>query len=167
VLTTNNLCRKLFLPQAGSVEIAFGLNRSALRRRHVARYAARFELRLTEIDSGEAHELLDETLALGSDFRQRRTVSLEPFALRHVELCVATEALGPAATRALDGPAVGTADRLPEQATEPFAYWSNPIVTTADTPIAVSTGAETSIEGLTDEEIEVRMEHLRALGYVD
>ena len=75
---------------------------------------------------------------------------LAPWEYRKVELCVETVALGSAAG----------------QATGDLAFWASPAIASR-VMVATSAEGDAGLEGLTPEEVEARLEHLRAMGYVN
>jgi hypothetical protein len=114
-------------------------------------YAARFSMLLTIRGGGTPSELFADRVDVKDANRWRRqTLSLDDFALEWVELCIATEALGSAHT----------------EATEAFAFWSNPRITLGGQKYPTA-GQKDIDDDLTEEEIEARRAHLRALGYVE
>lgn len=139
-LADGDACRKVMLPSSPSVEVAYGLERKRLHDAGRDVYSARFAMRV-EAD-GETAELFTEAVDLSRSVHRKRTVALDPWALRWVRLCVETEE---------DDGGGG------------FAYWTNPQITSADDV----RWEEEAPDDLTEEEQRVRREHLEALGYVD
>ena len=77
-------------------------------------------------------------------------MDLSEYGHRTVRLCVESKAVG-----ILDG-----------EPTEEFVYWANPRIRAAN-DVRNRADAEDEIDDLTPEELEVRLEHLKALGYVE
>ncbi len=154
VLQDNRACRRLLLPAEPRLQLAFGLRPAAggstaprSESGHGMRHPAIRFAAVLEPDQGRPVSLFADTLTPADAGPRRRSFDLAEHALEWVELCVETTA----------SPALG--------ATEPFAYWLTP---------AISSGGGAGVErpaevpdGLTPEELAVRKEHLEALGYVD
>ncbi len=149
VLKTNNVCRRLFLPAAATVEVGFGLASQRGRHPDSSRYAIRFGLRLRRESSDGEIRLLEETVESGQVVWRERILGLEEYAHEWVELCVETEEVG-----------------APGKATEELAFWSQPAVSSADV-VRRYAEARQPPDDLTAEEAEARKQHLKALGYVD
>ncbi len=149
VLKSNHHCARLIIPATATLEVTYGLDRDRILAAGRRAYAARFALRLWPRDSESEIALFAETLEMAGATRRRRTIGLDAYADQWVKLCVETEESGSPESRA----------------TEEFAYWTNPAITTADD------AGRSAVEGapgpLTEEEERVRREHLKALGYVD
>jgi hypothetical protein len=106
-------------------------------------------------------EVFSDVVQFPGEIWRSQTVDLTSFGNRRTRVCLWTEALGSGA-----GP--GSGPRSGE-ATESYAYWTNPRIRAAnDVRHLIIAGEEDeAAEDLTAEEQEVRMEHLRALGYVE
>ena len=160
VLKENNSCDRIIVPSSANLALHFGLLPGAIRKAGLSEYAGRFRLSVSPEGSEERTDLADVTLRLdGANFAHPR-VDLRPYTHQRVSLCAHTEALG---------------GGIPSQ-TEKFAFWEAPRV--ARWPRLDLSGVEAEamledreqqkyLEDLTQEEQEVRMEHLKALGYVD
>jgi hypothetical protein len=108
-------------------------------------------LRLHPQGSSESVQLLQDTVDLQSSSPRRRQIDLQPFAYRRVKLCVETQEVGAAA----------------DKPTEEVAYWVNPAISSRRDARQTDEEAANLFADLTEEEIEVRKRHLKALGYVD
>jgi hypothetical protein len=150
-LRDNNQCVRLFLPAEATVDLSYGLDRQKLRRSGRARHEVDFGLRLTVEESGEEADLLRETVGFPGRAWRGRRVDLDRYAHRWVRLCVKTEEVG-----------------SPEgRGTEEFAYWENLAISAGDESTKQPAEPDELLEELTEEELEVRRRHLRAMGYVD
>ncbi len=154
VLTRPNECRRLLLPGEAELAAAWGVDRS--RRAAVGQGGAATTFVLTLRPEGAAApvELLRDSVGAEDPAWRRRTLSLAEHAFRTVELCVGIE--GP--------PAAGGG------AGERWAFWEQPLVTgPRDRERAAAAGEDEEGDGgpgdLTPEELEVRRQHLRSLGY--
>lgn len=151
VLEKHDSCADLFLPAGAKALVAYGLDRRRVAGSGRGSYAARVEVALRPEASGEEIQLLSDTLDLSSEPWRRRTIGLGEFALKRVQLCLRAEE-------------VGGGDR---QASEVFVLWRNPvIIPRGSARLRKEKTGDLSLE-LTDEELEVRKEHLKSLGYVD
>ncbi len=148
VLGSNNLCRRVLLPARPELELSFGLRPKAGDGAGDPATAVRFAARL-QAGGGRDRLLFEETLTAADPRRHERSFDLAPYANQWLRLCVETARPG-----------------TPETATESFAYWVNPEISPAGGLDGEEPPAETP-NGLTPEELEVRKEHLEALGYVD
>ena len=91
-----------------------------------------------------------DTIESSAETPRSRTVDLDRFAFQRVELCVVTE----------------EADD-PEAPTEGLAYWHNPVISPGVDLGARGAQGQAPPADLSPEELDVRREHLRALGYVN
>ena len=112
--------------------------------------AVRFELRLRDSEGATEEQLLSVQIGPEDEPWHQQTLDLDRYSYRSVELCVETEALGP----------------LAGGATEELAFWESPGIASRGME-EVAAGEEAGVEGLSEEEIEVRRKHLRAMGYVN
>jgi len=151
VLRYNNDCRSLVLPTGAQVEVSYGLDSQHLADRGRSDYEARFRIGVRRAGSEELIGVFEDTVDLTGETWRSRTLDLQPFALREVTLCVATDEVG-----APDG-----------TATEEFALWQQPRIEASrpgGTPI---TEDELSLGELAPAELETRKKHLEALGYIN
>jgi hypothetical protein len=156
VLKKESDCRELLLPSAARLQVGYGIDREGLRAAGRAERPPEFAVRLRPEGAGKDIELLRDTVGLeGSSWRQR-TLPLDAYGLQTVQLCVE-----------IDGGAPGSGRR------GRFAYWEQPLIVT---PRDLSHAAEADGDDdgavspppadLTPEELEVRRQHLKSLGYV-
>jgi hypothetical protein len=152
VLKEENDCRDLLLPAAAKLQIGYGVDRDRLRAAGRADRPPRFVLRLRPT-GGKGVELLNDAVGLDGPSWRERTIPLDAYGLRAVELCVEID--GGAA-----GPAKGGR----------FAFWEQPFIATALDVARAREGPEGDDDDrthdLTPEELEVRRKHLKALGYI-
>ena len=143
VIDDNNLCRRLLLPAEPGLQVVYGLLPAA----NGDGGAVRFAAHLRPDGASAVAPLFEDTLAAPAAGRRERSFDLAEHAGEWARLCVETTAEGGAAT-------------------EPLAYWLNPAITSAGGAGGDAEDDEAP-RGLTPEELEVRREHLEALGYVD
>jgi hypothetical protein len=139
-LRRNNDCRNLLLPA-----------RKRILDSGRPDYAARFALRLRREDSQQEVVLLEDTVDLTGPARRTRTIKLDPYAHQAIQLCVETEAV----------------DSSRGNASEDLAYWANPVITAGGEEGKRRSDADDLMRGLTEGEVELQTQHLRALGYLD
>lgn len=155
VLKRESDCRDLLLPAAAKLQVGYGVDRERLRAAGRADRPPVFVVRVRPAGGDDA-ELLRDTVGLDGSSWRRRTLPLEDHGLETVQLCVE-----------IDGGASGSGRR------ERFAYWEQPLIVTPR-DLARAAGAEDGDDDgaspppadLTPEELEVRRQHLKALGYV-
>ncbi len=148
-LADNGHCQRLRLPAAPTVQVTYGLDGRWLGRRERRGQAVRFAL-LVAAEGGERVELFSDRVPLKKKIDERtRTLGLEPWATRPVEMCVVTEGVG----------------RGGGEAAERVAFWESPLIRPGDL-FEEPAEVELAAEDLTPEEAEARREHLRTLGYV-
>ena len=144
ILQSNNVCTPMLLPNEPRVEMLYGLRPPAADGGPAR--SIHFAVDVVPAD-GTPVTVHEETVSPGSGERSP-TVSLAPWALQQVELCVRT------------------ADpEDSERATEDLAYWSR---------VGVRSGVQDPLDeddfdtvDLTPEELEAQRRHLRTLGYID
>lgn len=151
VLKKNNHCTKVLLPAAATLQAVYGLNQKRIRASGRSEYGARFSMRMWPESSQEEVELFADTVDMTGPTQHTRTIGLGAYAYRWVWLCVETAALGSPGG----------------QPTEGFAYWTNPAISVTNEVVAGRWAGTGTPEKLTEEEMQVQREHLKALGYVD
>ena len=150
VLVDNNDCHEVLLPSAPRLWVSYGVSRRKVTDAGRAEYAAIFRLKSRARGIGEWALLLEDTVDLDGDRWREQTIPLSELAYQWIELCVETRELGASA----------------EEPTEPFAFWNGPTITSGDTtPREPETDLTT--DELTVDELEVRRQHLKALGYAN
>ena len=150
VLRDNNACSALVLPAAATVDVGYGIDAGRVAAVGSEDQVFRFGLRLEVSDTGEEIPLMAQEVA-GNDGRwHEASFDLAPWEYRKVELCVETVALGSAAG----------------QATGDLAFWASPAIASRAV-VATAAEGDAELEGLTPEEVEVRRDHLKAMGYVN
>ncbi len=150
VLQPSYRCARVLVPGDASARLRYGIDRARIRRLGLAAYRADFSLTLRDPEGeGPAVVVFEDSLdAAGAGWRER-TLGLAALAFHLVELCVELTEEG------LEGRAKpGT-----------LAHWGSPSLAAGREPDEAD-GDETP-EDLTPEELEVRLEHLRAMGYVN
>ncbi|HEX2223911.1 MAG TPA: aryl-sulfate sulfotransferase [Thermoanaerobaculia bacterium] len=158
VLKEANVCRDLYLPVAPVLYVGYGVDRVRLgaagREKNPPEFRVLSHPLAEDGSAGPAAEILRDTVGLdGAPWRQR-TIPLDEHALQAVRICLEID-------RGKPGPA-GRQER--------YAYWDQPVITSARDE---ATGSEDEgadqddTAGLTPEELEVRKEHLKSLGYIN
>ncbi len=140
-------CSRLLIPPNASADLQFGVDRQRVAAAGLEDYAATFRLTLTNPDGGGRATVLEETLGPDGPSWRQRTLGLEALADRWVEMCVELTETGL------------TADIEPGS----LAFWASPRISAGLEPPE----DEEIPKDLTAEELEVRREHLRAMGYVN
>ena len=139
VLRKNSTCRSIVVPTEATLQVVFGLDGREARSAGLTEYEAEYRVTLRSLGSEQEVELLSGELGLGSRPWRRLVVELASFAHQPADLCL--------------------------EATD-FGLWRNPVISTPqDTKNNIDD--DDLLGGLTDEELEVRREHLEALGYID
>ncbi len=148
LLADNNRCTSLLLPAEARVSATYGLDGRKVPRRERRRRSVTFGLLLAEKGSEESVELLRDEIPLKKIRIERdATIDLGTFAHRWVKLCVETRGLGGSDPR--------TAER--------FAYWHSPAIRAGADLEELPAGGR--FDDLTPEELELRREHIKTLGY--
>ncbi|MDH3745218.1 MAG: aryl-sulfate sulfotransferase [Acidobacteriota bacterium] len=154
VLTRNNGCRRLLLPERPKLWVSYGVDRGRVQAAGKSSYAASFRLLLrtegTAEDAMREVELISDEVGLGHPRWRAKTARLDDFKYQWVTLCVETREEGAPS----------------DEPTEEFAFWSNPVIAARMSGDAAVTEPPVN-EDLSPKEQEARKEHLRALGYVD
>ncbi|MEA2693391.1 MAG: hypothetical protein QOJ16_2778 [Acidobacteriota bacterium] len=158
VLKEETDCRTLMLPSAAKLQIGYGIDPDRLRAARRTARPPRFEVRLRPAGATADVLLWSDTVGLAGPAWRERTIALAPYSLQAVELCVE-----------IDGGAPAPASRR-----ERFAYWEQPEIDTAGHPGRKAGGdgdddatrAPDPVD-LTAEELEVRRQHLKSLGYIN
>lgn len=88
VLKENNLCRRILLPAAATVELAFGLDEEKRSQTESVRFALRLQP-----DGGEEEVLFQHEIGPADAAEHQEAVDLGAFAYRWTRLCVATSAV--------------------------------------------------------------------------
>ncbi|MFQ5526329.1 MAG: arylsulfotransferase family protein [Thermoanaerobaculia bacterium] len=147
-LKEKNSCARVLAPRAAEIRLGYGINGRGAGRSGRTTYRARFGVAVRTSD-GSADVLLSDVLDLEQATWREKNLSLDPYALRWVDICLTIEGAGPASE------------------TEPthFAFWTDPAIV-SELQQAEAESASTPVE-LTPEEAEVQRKHLRALGYID
>ena len=148
LLREGNLCRPLLLPEDAEATLSYGIDRRRARSAQLARFQARFSVRLESELLPEGVELFEDTVSLEGDPWRHPVLSLKDHSYSKVTLCLGIEVSGESLERA-----------------GPLAFWAGPGVRSA--AVAELPDAEESGVALSPEELEVRRQHLEALGYVD
>ena len=152
VLKEESDCRDVLLPAAAKIQVGYGIDRDRLRATGRADRPPRFVLRLHPA-GGKGVELLNEPVGLAGPSWRERTIPLDAYGLRAVELCVEIEG----------GTAGGGKSGR-------FAFWEQPLIATALDVARAREGPDgdddDGAHDLTPEELEVRRKHLKALGYI-
>ena len=148
LLREGNLCRPLLLPEDAEATLSYGIDRKRARRAQVTGFKARFSVRLESELLPEGVELFEDTVSLEGDPWRHPVLSLKDHSYSKVTLCLGIEVSGESLERA-----------------GPLAFWAGPHVRSA--AVAELPDAEESGVALSPEELEVRRQHLEALGYVD
>jgi hypothetical protein len=140
-------CAAVVLPSGAVVRLSYGIDRRQLDAAGRVQPAARFSLTLRNPATGGESMIFDDTVVGTNgealDWRQH-VVDLEALAHQQVEVCVGLE----------------------ESGGHGFAFWGAPVIAAADQEDD-SEDDEPGQDDLTAEELEVRREHLRAMGYVN
>jgi hypothetical protein len=151
VLKEESDCRQLVLPAAARLLVGYGVDRRRLLAAGNGNRPPRFVVSLLAAGAPAVEILRDAVGLSGAPWRER-TIPLGAYSLQAVELCVEIEG------GAADG--VRAADR--------FAYWEQPDIAGRDPgPRSDDGGEAKAVRGLSAEELAVRRQHLRALGYVN
>jgi hypothetical protein len=150
-LRLNNMCHELFLPGGATLEISYGLDPARIRAAGHSDYAVRLSITVERAGgSNDRTELLRDIVRQNGESWRNRTMDLAEYGHRTVRLCVESKA-------------VGGSEGEP---TEEFVYWTNPRIRAAN-DVRNLADPEEEIDDQTPEEREVRLEHLKALGYVE
>jgi hypothetical protein len=153
VLKEEDDCRDLTLPAAAELAVAYGVDRERQKAVGRADRPAAFTLRLTP-EGGAAIELLHDAVGAAGPAWRERTLPLDAYALRAVRLCVE-----------IDGPGSSAGPK------ERFAFWEQPrIAVRGQARQGEGDGDDETArapQDLTPEELEVRRQHLKSLGYVN
>jgi len=150
ILRDRKLCKRLLLPQDPVLETTFGVDLARMADARIGEVEATFSGWIE--DSGETHYFLDESVRVSRDSgasRREVVLDLAPYGLRSVNLCVEVVATTPE----------------PEEDLGDCVFWQEPRVLPAGG--ALATPEADDLGELNQEELEARLEHLRALGYVD
>lgn len=151
VLKAKSGCREMILPEGARIDLTFGVDRARILESGASAYEARFAASLKIFEESRDSLVMQATVDLkGKSWRSHRW-NLEALTYRRVELC-------------LDEPRVIFGDA---EISNSDSYWGNPAITgSADREIK-KRSRSTPPEELNREELEVRQEHLEALGYID
>ena len=147
VLRSNHQCTKMFLPALARLHLTYGLKRPKVESTGRSDPEVRFRSWLRLESSGAEVDLSSEILELGGETRRDDVIELDPYAFQWASLCV----------EATD---VGAEVPAPTE----LAYWVEPEIVPADSPHPV---AATADRELSAEEVQVQLEHLKALGYLE
>jgi hypothetical protein len=151
VLKEETDCRTLTLPAAAKMQIGYGVDHDRLRTAGRAARPPRFAVRLHPEGAPTEVVLLADTVGLDGPAWRQRTLPLDAYGRKVVELCVE-----------IDGGAPKPAKR------DRFAYWEQPFIDTADHAARRGDGDDDATpKDLTAEELEVRRQHLKSLGYIN
>ena len=149
-LKDNNACQDLLLPAAPRLKARFSLDRAPYLGSPAAGYPVRFRLEMRVEETPEVITLFDQVMEkVGT--RQTPGIDLDQYAYKRVRLCVATTVVG----------------YRGDLATEDFAYWGNPQITSKSRVRTQLPDVEDFLPGLDQEELEIQRQHLKALGYID
>lgn len=154
VLKKNDSCDRMLVPASANLFLEFGLRPIAIRLAGFSNYASRFRLSISSEGSKVRSDLIDVTLRQGEKMSDRARVDLRPYRHQWISLCTHTDVVG---------------EGLPSK-TRKFAFWQTPRVLpqgAAAEPLYEDRELEQPLADFTKEELEVRQEHLKALGYVD
>lgn len=172
VLSNEDDCRELLLPMASTLAVSYGVDPERLRAAGRDKTPPRFSVTLRPRDQAaganaeiadaadaaeavETVELLADTVSGAEEPWRTRSVDLARWSGQWVELCVAVDDPASAA-------AVGKRER--------YAYFAQPTISTGGEPTPADEEDQADAPApadLTPEELEVRLKHLKALGYVD
>ena len=95
--------------------------------------------------------VFEDSLDSSTEAWRTRTLDLAAFALRDLDLCIATEEMSSAG----------------EPLDEGFALWQQPVIDSARTRAGRVREEDLEQGELTPEELDARKKHLEALGYID
>jgi hypothetical protein len=162
VLKEESDCRDLTLPAAAKVQIGYGVDRDRLRAANRTARPPHFTVRLRPAGAKADVLLLSDTVGLDGPAWRQRTLALDAYGLQAVELCVEIDGGAP----------------TPENRRQRFAYWEQPWIDVANgaSGHAARQGGgdgdddatRAPVPGdLTPEELEVRRQHLKSLGYIN
>ena len=154
ILKKNDSCDSILVPASAELLLNFGLRPIAIEQAGLADYAVRFRLSISPEGSADRSDLVDVTLRPDEELSNQTRVDLRSYTHQWVSLCTDAEAIG---------------EGVPEK-TRKFAFWEHLRVIIRGGDEAESQPEDTpleDLEGFTDEELEVRKQHLKALGYVD
>ena len=140
VLRDADRCSRVVVPQQASIELGYGANRVDL----PSGWQAHFSLALRHPGTGAEVVLFEDRISESGEPWREREIGLTELALQEVVLC----------PRVTESPA---GERR-------SAYWGVPQIRARS---AASLDEEDGPRDLTREELEVRTEHLRAMGYVN
>ena len=151
ILLAKSSCREILLPAGGRARLTFGVDRTGLVESGLAEFEATFTASLKI--AGDPQELRSISTAVGSGDESWRSQQwkLDELAFQRVELC-------------LQEPEILSAAR---QVASTHAYWGGPRITGSTDRAIRRSQREVGRDELTPEEIEVRQEHLKTLGYID
>ena len=145
VLAAEGLCSDLVLPYGARAELGFGVDPSQW---NGTENLPVFTLHLAAQGTDKKVVLLRESVGANGDSWRRRTISLAPYALRPVRLCVEIQ----------DAAAGGIR----------WAWWEQPSIHAAGDRSRTDEEEDETLGGdLTPEERKVQEEHLKSLGYVN
>lgn len=157
VLRDPNRCADVTLPRRARIALGYGVDREQLRLPANAGRKPLFTLRLRPAGALADRELLHDAVGLEGPAWRETTVALDAYALQTVRLCVGIDDL--AGTGGQGGIGSGGAR---------FAYWEQPDITTPERgAVAGEETLDPALNDLTPEEREVRLQHLRSLGYIN
>lgn len=145
VLEEANTCRKLLLPTGARAHLSYGIARRQLRRLGPSDYRAHFSMLLRHPETGEQTRVFEDSIDPSGASWREKTVNLTALEHREVEVCLNIEESG-----------------LPDGEAG-FAFWGSPAIL-SDAGLQTESASPTD---LTAAELEVRNEHLRAMGYVN
>jgi hypothetical protein len=149
VLPDNNACHELLLPSKPGLWVSYGIARGKVEAAGRAQYEAAFGLKLRIRGAKDWVGLFSETVNIEGNRWREQEIDLSDYAFQWVELCVETRSIG----------------AIPAEPTEPFAFWNGPTITSDDT--TRSDPIDATADELTADELDVRQQHLKALGYVN
>ncbi len=149
VVERDHWCARVVIPGDARVELGYGVDRARFEKSGLGAYRATFSLVLRRPDSERRAVVFEETVGADEAGWRERTVGLGALAYELVEMCLEL-----------------VEDELGErQRPGPLAFWGTPGIEAGGDRDAK--GEDESRDDLTAEELEVQMEHLRAMGYVN
>lgn len=140
-------CSTVLPPDRAAIELEYGIDRRQLRASRLESYTARFALERRDPGSGETTVLFEDAIDAEGPYWRTAAVDLSDWAYRRQELCLRLSEEG------LEDGQVG------------LAAWGAPLLSSGRDRALRE--LEREAEQLTPEELEVRREHLRAMGYVN
>jgi hypothetical protein len=150
ILKYGNDCRELVLPAAATADLEYGVARDLALQAEHREFSADFRLSVRRVGVDELTDVFHDQVDLRGFAWREATVDLSPFALQHVQLCIATEQSG-----------------LPPAAADTeLAFWRRPVIRPGPVTEPPASTDEL-LDDLTAEELETRKKHLEALGYIN